>query len=64
MPPAKRLNEIYSKQTKRRYKKVTYGKDLFAKPEPNVAYKKRPRLKELLDAMLKLSKDATEEGEK
>ena len=64
MPHAKRLNEIYSKQTKRRYKKVTYGKDLFAKLEPNVAYKKRPRLKELLDAMLKLSKDATEEGEK
>jgi len=64
MPPAKRLNEIYSKQTKRRYKKVTYGKDLFAKLDPNVAYKKCPRLKELLDAMLKLSKDATEEGEK
>lgn len=62
-PPAKRLNEIYSKQTKRRYKKVTYGKDLFAKLDPNVAYKKCPRLKELLDAMLKLSKDATEEGE-
>lgn len=62
-PPAKRLNEIYSKQTKRRYKKVTYGKDLFAKLDPNVAYKKCPRLKELLDAMLKLSKDATEERE-
>ena len=64
MPPAKRLNEIYSKQTKRRYKKVTYGKGLFAKLDPNVAYKKCPHLKELLDAMLKLSKDATEEGEK
>ena len=64
MPPAKRLNDIFSKQTKRRYKKITYGKDLFAKLDPNVAYKKCPRLKELLDAMLKLSKDATEEGEK
>ncbi len=64
MPPAKRLNEIYSKQTKRRYKKVTYGKDLFAKLDPTVAYKKCPRLKELLDAMLKIAKDASEEGEK
>ena len=64
MPPAKRLNEIYSKETKRRYKKVTYGKDLFAKLDPNVAYKKCPRLKELLDVMLKLARDATEEAEK
>ena len=64
MPPAKRLNEIYSRQTKRRYKKVTYGKDLFAKLDPTVAYKKCPRLKELLDAMLKIAKDASEEGEK
>ncbi len=62
-PPAKRLNEIYSRQTKRRYKKVVYGKDLFAKLDPGVAYKKCPRLKELLDAMLKLAKDATGEGE-
>lgn len=64
MPPAKRLNDIYSRQIKRRYKKVVYGKDLFAKLDPSVAYKKCPRLKELLDAMLKLAKDATEEGEK
>lgn len=64
MPPAKRLNDIYQRKTKRRYKKVTYGKDLFTKLDPNVAYKKCPRLKELLDAMLKLAKDATGEGEK
>ena len=63
MPPVKRLNKIYSEQTKRRYKKVTYGKDLFAKLDPNVAYKKCPHLKELLDAMLKIAKDASEEGE-
>ncbi len=63
LPPAKRLNEIYRNQTKKGYKKVTYGKDLFAKLDPSVAYKKCPYLKEFLDAMLKLAKDATEEGE-
>ena len=62
-PPAKRLNDIYRKKTKKRYKKVVYGKDLFTKLDPSVAYKKCPRLKELLDAMLKLAKDATKEGE-
>ncbi len=63
LPPAKRLNEIYSKQTKKRYKKITYGKDLFSKLDPSVAYNKCPHLKELLDAMLKLAKDASEKGE-
>ncbi len=62
-PPAKRLNDIYRIKTKKRYKKVVYGKDLFAKLAPSVAYKKCPRLKELLEAMLKLAKDATKEGE-
>jgi len=63
MPPAKRLNDIYQKKTKRRYKKVTYGKNLFSKLDPSVAYNKCPRLKELLDAMLKIAKDSSEEGE-
>jgi hypothetical protein len=62
-PPAKRLNDVYSRQTKRRYKKVVYGKDLFAKLDPHVAYGKCPHLKEFLDGMLKLAKDATGEGE-
>lgn len=61
-PPAKRLDEIYKKQTKRRYKKVVYGKDLFSKLDPGGAYDKCPRLKELLDEMLKLAKDASGEG--
>ena len=56
-PPAKRLEEIYKKQTKRKYKKVVYGRDLFAKLDPIVAYKKCPRLKELLDKMLELAKE-------
>jgi hypothetical protein len=59
MPPAKRLNDIYNRQTRRRYKKVVYGKNLFAKLDPDVAYTKCPRLKEFLDAMLKLAKAAT-----
>jgi len=58
MPPTKRLNEIYRKGTRKRYKKVVYGKDLFAKLDPSVAYNKCPRLKEFLDAMLKLAKGA------
>ncbi len=62
-PPAKHLNEIYSRQTKKRYKKVTYGKDLFSKLDPSVAYNKCPHLKELLDTMLKIAKDASEERE-
>ena len=62
-PPAKRLNEVYSKQTRRRYKKVVYGKDLFAALDPQVAYGKCPYLKELLDAMLKLARGAAGEGE-
>ncbi len=58
-PPAKRLNDVYTRQTKRRYKKVVYGKDLFAKLDPRVAYRKCPHLKELMDAMLKLAKSVT-----
>lgn len=63
LPPAKRLNDIYKKKIKRRYKKVVYGKNLFLKLDPNVAYNKCPYLKELLDAMLKIAKNASEEGE-
>lgn len=58
-PPAKRLNEIYRKQTKRNYKKVTYGQDLFSKLDPNVAYEKCPYLRELLDTMLKMARGAS-----
>lgn len=58
-PPAKCLEEIYKKQTRRRYKKVVYGKDLFAKLDPGIAYDKCPRLKELLDNMLTLAQDAS-----
>jgi len=63
MPPAKRLNDIYRQKTRKRYKKVVHGRDLFAKLDPNVAYEKCPRLRELLDAMLKIAQDALKEGE-
>jgi hypothetical protein len=40
------------------YKKVTHGSALFSKLDPNLAYTKCPRLKELLDEMLKMAKEA------
>lgn len=55
-PPSKKLNEIYSKHVRKRYKKVVYGKDLFKKLDPHVAYKKCPYLKAFLDAMLQLGR--------
>ena len=57
-PPAKLLDRIYDQKTGRHYKKVVHGKQLFSKLDPNVAYQKCPRLKELLEQMLKLAKEA------
>jgi hypothetical protein len=57
-PPAKLLERVYEQETRHRYKKVTYGKDLFRKLNPNLAYQKCPQLKVLLDEMLLLAKDA------
>ncbi len=56
-PPSKRLIKVYSKHTKRRYKKVVYGKDLFRKLDLQVAYNKCPYLKLLLDNMLELVRE-------
>jgi len=42
----------------RSYKKVTYGKELFDQLSPEIAVQKCPRLKEMLDEMLKLAKTA------
>lgn len=53
-PPAKLLNRLY----KGTYKKVTHGSEFFNKLDPTIAYQKCPRLKELLDEMLKLAKEA------
>ena len=55
-PPAKLLDTLYRQHTKRPYKKVTNGKDLFQKLDPSEAYSKCPRLKEMLDKMLELAR--------
>lgn len=54
-PPAKLLERLYSLHIKRSYKKVVNGKELFSKLNPDIAYQKCPKLKELLDKMLELA---------
>jgi hypothetical protein len=54
-PPYVRLNDLYRRHKKRCYKKVTYGRELFDKLDPEVAYQKCPRLRELLDEMQRLA---------
>lgn len=57
-PPAKLLDRIYMKQTKRHYKKTTHGKQLFEKLDPKTAAEKCPYLHEMLRGMLELAKAA------
>ena len=57
-PPAKLLNRLYPQATRREYKKVTHGRDLFAKLDPIVAVSKCPYLAEMLNEMLQLGKFA------
>lgn len=57
-PPAYLLNNLYKQVTHKTYKKVVYGGQLFGKLDPDVAYGKCPRLKALLDEMLRLAKAA------
>lgn len=57
-PPSKLLKKLYREKTKRTYKKVTHGKELFDKLDPGVAYQKCSRLKDLLDDMLRMAKEA------
>ena len=54
-PPAKLLDRLYRQHTKRTYKKVVNGKELFDKLDPAVAHEKCRRLRELLDKMLDLA---------
>jgi len=54
-PPAKLLDRLYQQHTKRTYKKVVNGRELFGRLDPVVAYEKCPRLRELLDTMLVLA---------
>lgn len=57
-PPAKLLERLYSLHTHRSYKKVVHGRELFGKLNPEIASQKCPRLRELLDKMLELAKEA------
>lgn len=54
-PPAKLLERFYPLYVNRSYKKVVNGKELFDKLNPDIAYQKCPKLKELLDKMLELA---------
>ncbi|HKV38855.1 MAG TPA: DUF4276 family protein [Blastocatellia bacterium] len=54
-PPAKLLERLYWEKLKRTYKKTTNGKQLFDKLDPAVAYARCPRLKDMLDEMLKMA---------
>ena len=57
-PPAKLLERLYSANTKRSYKKLVNGKELFGRLDPEVAYRQCLKLKEMLDKMLELAKAA------
>jgi hypothetical protein len=57
-PPKKLLERLYPLYTRRKYKNVVHGKELFGKLDPNLAYQKCPKLKELLDKMLELAKQS------
>lgn len=57
-PPAKLLDRLYQQKTNRSYKKTTHSIGLLDKLDPDLAYSICPRLKELLDEMLRLAKTA------
>ncbi len=57
-PPAKLLEKLYPLHTRRKYKKVTHGKELFSKLDPQLAYAKCPKLKLLMDKLLELAQAA------
>lgn len=56
-PPSKLLKKLYLEKLKRRYGKVVDGCELFSKLDPDVACQKCPRLKEMVDEMLRLAMD-------
>ncbi len=56
-PPSKLLDSIYRSKTGHTYKKVTQGRELFGKLNPEMAYRKCPHLKDLLDEMLRMAKE-------
>lgn len=57
-PPAKLLNRLFKESGLRGYDKVITGSTLFAKLDPRTAYSKCPHLREMLDEMLFLAREA------
>jgi hypothetical protein len=57
-PPSKLLGRLYREKLRHNYKKIVNGKELFDRLNPEVAYSKCPRLRELLDEMLRLAQAA------
>jgi len=57
-PPKKLLRRLYRERLRDSYKEVVHGAELFAELDPVVAHRKCPRLREMLDEMLALAKDA------
>ena len=55
-PPAILLDYLYRSETKKHYKKVTYGKTLFNKLDPSIVYDHCPYFKLLCDKLLALAK--------
>jgi hypothetical protein len=58
-PPSRLLGRLYKDNLHRTYKKIVDGKELFDRAEPEIAYNRCPRLKELLDEMLQMARNAT-----
>lgn len=54
-PPARLLKRLYVANTKRSYKKVANGRELFGRLDPEIAYRQCPKLKELLPGVRSIS---------
>ncbi len=57
-PPKKLLQKLYREKLGGAYKEVTHGAGMFAELDPNLAHKKCPRLREMLNEMLALAEAA------
>jgi hypothetical protein len=57
-PPAKLLDRIYQRETKRAYKKVTEARNHFPKLDPQTAAEKCPYLKAMLESLLEIVQNA------
>ena len=55
-PPSKLLEQLYSSNRKKGYKKVTDGNALFRKLDPEIVYSRCPRFREMVDEMVALAR--------